>query len=451
MFQIFRNAFKVPDLRRRILFTVLMLVIFRFGAHIPVPYMSAGAMKSFMSSGGLDLFSLFNTFTGGAFEQATVFALGVSPYINASIIIQLLTVAIPALERLAKEGVEGRRKINKITRYVGIILALVQGAGLYVTLYNMGFDPAGGPNQAITNTTALGFFTIVLTFTAGTAFIVWLGELITDKGLGNGVSMIIFAGIVTSIPGGIFTLYAAFIANAANTTALVWGIGKFVLIAILAILAITFVVLFNTAERRIPVQYAKRVVGRKMYGGQNTNIPIKVVMGGVMPIIFASSIMAFPATIARLMGGGALPTEGLWYYVLGCLSAGLAKEWWTSVVYAVLYFILIIFFTYFYSSIQFNPVELANNIQKQGGSIPAIRPGKPTSDYINKVANRLNFAGAIFLGIVAIMPVVLGAIFGVPGLQIGGTSLLIMEGVALETVQQMESQMTVRHYKGFLE
>ncbi len=448
MFQIFRNAFKVPDLRRRILFTVLMLIIFRFGAHIPVPYMSADAMKAFMGNGGLDLFSLFNTFTGGAFEQATVFALGVSPYINASIIIQLLTVAIPALERLAKEGVEGRRKINKITRYLGIVLALVQGAGLYVTLYNMGIQYS---MTTISNTTPLGFFTIVLTFTAGTAFIVWLGELITEKGLGNGVSMIIFAGIVTSIPGGILSLYNSFIANAANTTALALGIGKFVLIAILAILAITFVVLFNTAERRIPVQYAKRVVGRKMYGGQNTNIPIKVVMGGVMPIIFASSIMAFPATIARLMGGGALPTEGLWYYVLGCLSAGLATEWWTSVVYAVLYFILIIFFTYFYSSIQFNPIELANNIQKQGGSIPAIRPGKPTSDYINKVANRLNFAGAIFLGIIAIMPVVLGAIFGVPGLQIGGTSLLIMEGVALETVQQMESQMTVRHYKGFLE
>jgi preprotein translocase subunit SecY len=231
----------------------------------------------------------------------------------------------------------------------------------------------------------------------------------------------------------------------------VWGIVKFALIAVLAILAITFVVLFNQAERRIPVQYAKRVVGRKMYGGQNTNIPIKVVMGGVMPIIFASSIMAFPATIVRLVSGGNMPQTGFWSYVLGCLSAGYSSAWWTSVVYAVLYFLLILFFTYFYSSIQFNPVELANNIQKQGGSIPAIRPGKPTSDYISKVSSRLNFAGAIFLGIVAIMPVVLGAVFNVPGLQIGGTSLLIMEGVALETVQQIESQMTMRHYKGFLE
>ena len=447
MFQIFRNAFRVPDLRRRILFTLFALVIFRLGAHIPVPYLVPGAMKEFLSGGGLDLFSLFNTFTGGAFEQATVFALGVSPYINASIIIQLLTVAIPALERLSKEGVEGRKKINKITRYLGIILALVQGAGLYVTLYNMGFDPAGGANRLIANTTALGFSTIVLTFTAGTAFIVWLGEQITEKGLGNGVSMIIFAGIIVGIPGGITSLYQNFLGAGVSVA----GIAKFAGIAILAILAITFVVLFNQAERRIPVQYAKRVVGRKMYGGQNTNIPIKVVMGGVMPIIFASSIMAFPATIVRLMNGGAMPQSGVWYYVLGCLSAGLAKEWWTSVVYAVIYFLLILFFTYFYSSIQFNLVELANNIQKQGGSIPAIRPGKPTRDYISRVSSRLNFAGAIFLGIVAIMPVVLGAVFKVPSLQIGGTSLLIMEGVALETVQQIESQMTMRHYKGFLE
>lgn len=443
MFNVFKNAFRVPDLRRRILFTLLMLIIFRFGAHIPVPYMSSEAMKAFLGD-GLDLFSLFNTFTGGAFEQATVFALGVSPYINSSIIVQLLTVAIPALERLAKEGVEGRRKINKITRYLGIALALVQGAGLYVTLYNMGVQ---GNMTTIARTDALGFFTIVLTFAAGTAFIVWLGELITEKGLGNGVSMIIFAGIVSGIPSGIITLYQNFLGAGMN----VWGIVKFLLIAVLAVLAITFVVLFNNAERRIPVQYAKRVVGRKMYGGQNTNIPIKVVMGGVMPIIFASSIMAFPATIVRLATGGNMPQTGVWSYVLGCLSAGYRTEWWTSVVYAVLYFVLIIFFTYFYSSIQFNPVELANNIQKQGGSIPAIRPGKPTSDYITRVTSRLNFAGAIFLGIVAIMPVVLGAVFSIPALQIGGTSLLIMEGVALETVQQIESQMTMRHYKGFLE
>ena len=442
MFETFKNAFKIPDLRRRIFFTLLMLVVFRFGAHIPVPYLSADAMKAFLSGGGLDLFSLFNAFTGGAFANATVLALGVSPYINASIIIQLLTVAIPALERLAKEGVEGRKKINKITRYVGILLALIQGAGLYVTLYNMGVT---GGVTTITQTNIVGFLTIVLTFTAGTAFIVWLGELITEKGLGNGVSMIIFAGIVTSIPGGISNIWMQFFADGASVKDIAIAAG----IIILVVAAIAFVVLFNSAERRIPVQYSKRVVGRKMYGGQSTNIPIKVVSGGVMPIIFASSIMAFPSTIVRLMSGGNMPTDGIGYTILSMLSAGMGP-WWCDVIYAVLYFLLIIFFTYFYASIQFNPIEIANNIKKNGGFIPAIRPGKPTSDYIQKVSSRLNLAGAIFLGIIAILPVVAGAIFGINSLQIGGTSLLIMEGVALETVQQIESQMVMRHYKGFL-
>ena len=442
MFETFKNAFKIPDLRRRIFFTLMMLVVFRFGAHIPVPYLSADAMKAFLQGGGLDLFSLFNAFTGGAFANATVLALGVSPYINASIIIQLLTVAIPALERLAKEGVEGRKKINKITRYVGILLALIQGAGLYVTLYNMGVT---GGVTTITQTNIVGFLTIVLTFTAGTAFIVWLGELITEKGLGNGVSMIIFAGIVTSIPGGISNIWMQFFADGASVKDIAIAAG----IIILVVAAIAFVVLFNSAERRIPVQYSKRVVGRKMYGGQSTNIPIKVVSGGVMPIIFASSIMAFPSTIVRLMSGGNMPSEGLGYTILSMLSAGMGP-WWCDVIYSVLYFLLIIFFTYFYASIQFNPIEIANNIKKNGGFIPAIRPGKPTSDYIQKVSSRLNLAGAIFLGIIAILPVVAGAIFGINSLQIGGTSLLIMEGVALETVQQIESQMVMRHYKGFL-
>ena len=359
---------------------------------------------------------------------------------------QLLTVAIPALERLAKEGAEGRKKINKITRYVGIALAFVQGAGLYVTLHNMGVqDPT---IQPIANEGWQTFFLIVLTFVAGTAFIVWLGELITEKGLGNGISMIIYAGIVSRIPAGIVTIYNNYLAPGAFS---IKGAIISIAILVIAILAVTLVVLFNTAERKIPVQYAKRVVGRKMYGGQSTNIPIKVVSGGVMPIIFASSIMAFPATIVRLVTGGNIPTSGLWNTVLGCLSAGLSPVWWTYIVYAALYFLLIIFFTYFYSSIQFNPIELANNMKKSGGYIPGYRPGKPTSDFIGKVSSRLNFAGALFLGVVAVMPIVIGAAFGIQGLQIGGTSLLIMEGVALETVQQMESQMVMRHYKGFLE
>jgi preprotein translocase subunit SecY len=445
MFSTIKNAFKIPDLRKRIFFTLMMLIVFRFGAHIPVPGLSADAMKAFLGD-GLDLFSMFNVFTGGAFSNATVMAMGVSPYINASIIVQLLTVAIPALERMAKEGVEGRKKLNKITRYLGIILAFVQGSGLYVTLHNMGVENPG--LTPIQNEGVLSYFLIVLTFTAGTAFIVWLGELITEKGLGNGVSMIIYAGIVSSIPAGASSIYKQFLAPGVIS---VKGVILSVAILVVAILAITLVVLFNTAERKIPVQYAKRVVGRKMYGGQSTNIPIKVVMGGVMPIIFASSIMAFPATIVRLVSGGKLPTSGPWLHVLGCLSAGLSNQWWTYLVYAVLYFLLIIFFTYFYSSIQFNPIELANNMKKSGGYIPGYRPGKPTSDFINKVSSRLNFAGALFLGVIAVLPIVVGAVFGIQGLQIGGTSLLIMEGVALETVQQIESQMVMRHYKGFLE
>ncbi len=448
MLQTLRNAWKIPELRRRLLFTLFMLIIFRFGAHIPVPFLSAEAMSTFLEAGGTDLFSLFDVFTGGAFSQATVMALGVSPYINASIIVQLLTVAIPALERLAKEGVEGRKKINKITRYVGIVLAFVQGAGLYVTLHNMGVQ---GGIQAIAQPegipSALVFFVIVLTFTAGTAFIVWLGEIITEKGIGNGVSLIIFAGIVSRIPTAAYGIYANYLKGDVS----VKGIIAVVALVILIVAAITFVVFFSESERRIPIQYAKRVVGRKMYGGQSTNIPIKIAAGGVMPIIFASSIMAFPATIVRLISGGNMPTSGVGYYILGCLSAGYATAWWTSLVYSILYFLLIIFFTYFYSTIQFNPIEIANNVKKSGGFIPGIRPGKPTSDYISKTSSRLNLIGSIFLGIIAVLPVVIGAVFNLQGLQIGGTSLLIVEGVALESVRQIESQMVMRHYKGFLE
>ena len=427
MLQTLKNAWKIPDLRRRILFTLMMLIVFRFGAHIPVPYLTADAMQAFLGNGGTDLFSLFDVFTGGAFSNATVMAMGVSPYINASIIVQLLTVAIPSLERLAKEGLEGRKKINKITRYLGIALAFIQGAGLYVTLYNMSVTNG---LDAIKNPSVLTFFVIVLTFTAGTAFIIWLGELITEKGLGNGVSLIIFAGIVSRIPSAAYGIYNQFLGAGLNAKGLIFVAA----IIVVAIAAITFVVFFSEAERRIPVQYAKRVVGRKMYGGQSTNIPIKVAAGGVMPIIFASSIMAFPATIVRLVSGGNMPSA-----------------WWTSLVYAILYALLILFFTYFYSSIQFNPIELANNMKKSGGYIPGIRPGKPTSDYIGKISSRLNLVGAFFLAIIAILPVIVGAIFNVTALQIGGTSLLIMEGVALETVRQIESQMTMRHYKGFLE
>lgn len=443
MFNTIRNAFKIPDLRKRLWFTILMMIVFRFGAHIPVPFLSKEAMQAFLS-GGTDLFSLFDVFTGGAFSNATVMAMGVSPYINASIIVQLLAVAIPSLERLSKEGLEGRKKLNKITRYLGIALAFIQGAGLYVTLHNIGVT---NNIEAIRNEGVLTFFVITLTFTAGTAFIVWLGELITEKGIGNGVSLIIFAGIVSRIPTAAVSIYRSYLAHGVRS---LMNVSLAIAILIIAIAAIVLVVLFDSAERRIPVQYAKRVVGRKMYGGQSTNIPVKVVMGGVMPIIFASSIMAFPATIVRLATGNSLPQTGIWYRVLGCLSAGYGPGW-TDAVYSVLYFLLIIFFTYFYSAIQFNPIEMANNMKKSGGYIPGYRPGKPTSDYISKVASRLNLTGAIFLGIIAVLPVVVGAVFNISGMQIGGTSLLIMEGVALESVRQIESQMVMRNYKGFLE
>lgn len=445
MLETIRNAWKIPDLRRRIIFTLFMLIIFRFGAHIPVPYLSADAMKQFLNPGenGMDLFNLFDTFTGGAFQNATVLAMGVSPYINASIIIQLLAVAIPSLEKLSKEGLEGRKKLNKITRYLGIVLAFVQGAGLYVTLWNMN---AQGLN-AIVNPSFITFMVIVLTFTAGTAFIVWIGEQITEKGLGNGVSMIIFAGIITRIPSAAVSLYNNYVMRDGSFSPMgtVWA----AVIVVIAVAAIALVVFFTNAERRIAVQYAKRVVGRKMYGGQSTNIPIKVAAGGVMPIIFASSIMAFPGTIVRLLKGGQVPGTGIGGTILNCLSS--TGPIWTTVVYGVLYFLLIIFFTYFYSTIQFNPIEMSNNIKKSGGYIPGIRPGKPTSDFIAKITSRLNMIGSLFLGIIAVLPIIIGAVTHNSGIQIGGTSLLIMVGVALETVTQIESQMVMRHYKGFLE
>ena len=443
MFNTIKSALKIPDLRRRLWFTLMMMIVFRFGAHVPVPFLTKDAMAAFMS-GGTDLFSLFDVFTGGAFANATVMALGVSPYINASIIVQLLTVAIPALERLTKEGVEGRKKINRITRYLGIILAFVQGAGLYVTLHNIGVTSG---ITAIKNESTLTFFIITLTFTAGTAFIVWLGELITEKGIGNGVSLIIFAGIVSRIPSAAVSIYNTYLVSGVRSMK---NVALAIAVIVIALAAMVLVVLFDSAERRIPVQYAKRVVGRKMYGGQSTNIPIKVVSGGVMPIIFASSIMAFPATIVRLATSNNLPSSGIWYRVLGCFSASYGPGW-TDFVYAALYFLLIIFFTYFYSAIQFNPIEMANNIKKSGGYIPGYRPGKPTSDYISKVSTRLNLAGAIFLGIIAVLPIIIGSVFHITGMQIGGTSLLIMEGVALESVRQIESQMIMRNYKGFLE
>lgn len=405
------------------LYTLLMIFIFRLGTFIPVPGLKSGALQSLLGDGN-NLFSLLDAFSGGAFANATIFAMSITPYVNSSIIMQLLTVAIPSLERLAKEGEEGRKIIAKWTRYVTVILAFIQATGLYFALRNV-----------ITNQGVGGYITLVATFTAGTAFLMWLGEEITEKGVGNGISIIIFAGIVSRIPTMITNIIANFEAGSLN----VW---QLIAIVVIAVVMVAFVVFIDNAERRIPVQYAKRMVGRKMYGGQSSHIPIKVAMAGVIPIIFAMSIMTFPSTIMGFMGYNPSATT-FW-----------GKFWRlftnTSWVYVVLYFLLIIFFTYFYTAIQFNPIEIANNMKRNGGFVPGIRPGKPTSDYINKILTRITLAGAIFIGIIAIFPMILGMIMQV-NLSIGGTSMLIVVGVALETVKQIESQMLMRHYKGFLE
>ena len=424
MLQVLRNAWKIPDLRKKMLYTLLLLVIFRFGSYIPVPWLDSNVLKQLVENSSNTIFGIMNTFSGGAFENATIFAMSITPYINASIIIQLLTVAIPALERLSKEGEEGRKKIQDIIRYVTIALGFIQAAGLYIGLRN---------SNAVTNPGFLTFITITASFTAGTAFLMWLGEQITEKGVGNGISMLIFAGIVARIPTMARQVWNNYHSN--------WI--AIVIILAFAVLMIGLIVIFNDAERRIPVQYAKRVVGRKMYGGQSTHIPIKVTMAGVIPIIFAMSIMAFPGTISALINPNA--TSGFAGWIAKFFSQ--SNPW-----YAVIYFLLIIAFTYFYTSITFNPIEVSNNIKRNGGFIPGIRPGKPTSDFITRILSRITFVGSIFLGIVAIIPIILAMINpGLSGVALGGTSLLIVVGFALETVKQLESQMLMRHYKGFLE
>lgn len=430
MLQTIKNAWKIPDLRKKLIFTLLMIVIFRFGSIIPVPFLSPDIIQGFIEQGGEDsLLNLLNTFSGGAFSQATIFAMSITPYINSSIIMQLLTVAIPALERISKEGMEGRKKIAQWSRYVTVILAIIQAWGLYMALRGSITVPGIVPRF-------LAATTIILTFTAGTAFLMWLGEQITDKGIGNGISMIIFAGIVSRGPELVLAIKNYMELGTLNI------IGVLVILVV-AIVVVAFVVLMNDAERRIPVQYSKRVVGRKVYGGQSTHIPIKVSGAGVMPIIFAMSIMAFPSTIAGFFGKTAANTDGFWGFILNILSS---NHWF----YGVLYFLLILFFTYFYVAIQYNPIEMANQMKKNGGFIPGIRPGKTTSDFISKSMSRITLAGAIFLGLIAVLPIFMSQVAGL-NISIGGTSLLIVVGVALETVKQMESQMVMRHYKGFLD
>lgn len=426
MFDTIRNAWKIVDLRKKLIYTFIMLIIFRLGSTIPVPLINPDMLEQ-MFTGDNTMFGFIDIVSGGAFKNATIFAMSITPYINSSIIMQLLCVAIPALERLQKEGEEGRKKIGQFMRYGTVVLAIIQAVGLYFLLKS---------SNAITNPGWQSAIVIITTFTAGTAFLMWLGEQITEKGVGNGISLIIFAGIVSRIPDMAKTLYASVESGALN-----WLMVAVILV--FALLIIAFVVMMNEAERRLPVQYAKRVVGRKMYGGQSTHIPIKVAGAGVIPIIFAMSIMAFPGTIASFFGKTA-QSGGFWGAFLWVFSG---QSW----IYAVLYFLLIIFFTYFYTAIQFNPIEMSNNMKKNGGFIPGIRPGRPTSDYIARVLSRVTLAGAFFLAFIAVIPIFMNLGLQISNFSIGGTSLLIVVGVALETVQNMESQMLMRHYKGFLE
>jgi len=451
-----RKAWDIPELRKKIIFTLLILLIFRIGNAITVPYVDTATLSSYLNSQTTTILGLYNVMSGGAFAQATVFALSIQPYINSSIIIQLLTVAIPALERLAKEGgEEGRKKIQSITRYATVAIAILQAFGYYMIMkrYDILTDQGIWPALVI-----------IVSFIAGSSFVMWMGEQVTEFGIGNGISIILFAGIMSRVPSMVSGMYEGVITwsgvrsgalteqtlldagyTATNAKYMLeqalapWSV-VLILVGILAL--IVFIVFINSAERRIPVQYAKRQVGRKMYGGQTSTLPMKVNMSGVLPIIFAQSIASLPSTIMAFTSVG---EEGSFSYKL---SQFLDTK---SVLYMVVYFILIIGFSYFYSTIQFNPVEIANNLKKQGGFIPGFRPGKPTVDFIRKVLNKVTLFGAIYLGIVAMVPLLAGMVIKHSSLGIGGTSVIIIVGVALETVRALESQMLMRQYKGFLE
>ena len=422
MIKTLKNAWSIPELRKKILFTLMILMLFRIGNVIPVPYIDVEMLGDYFDTTlSNTILGLYNAMSGSAFSQATVFALGIQPYINSSIIIQLLTVALPPLERLAKEGgEEGKKKIEQITRYTTVGLGLLMGWAYYAMLVNYGnsgFD-------IITKGGLLPALVIILAFAAGSAVVMWMGEQITEHGIGNGISMILFANIVSRLP-----------AMLGNALQLGW-IAIVVLLGAAAL--ILFIIFINDAERRIPIQYAKRVVGRKIYGGQNTNLPIKVAMSGVMPVIFAQSICSLPATVCTFMGWNGWAYKNLW-----------SSDTW---FYCVFYGLMIFFFSWFYSTIQYDPIEISNNLKKNGGFIPGFRPGKPTGDFIKKVINKIVVFGAVYLTIVALLPIVAGNLIeGVKNLAIGGTSIIIVVGVALETVKALEAQMLMRHYKGFLD
>ena len=424
MFKTLQNAWRIPELRKKLLFTLLILLLYRVGNVIPVPYIDVAMLSNYFESTlSNTILGLYNAMSGSAFSQATVFALSIQPYINASIIIQLLTIAIPALERMAKEGgEEGKKKIERITRYTTVGLGLLMGWAYYQMLNSY----ASSGYAIITKEGFLPALVIILAFTAGSAVVMWLGEQITEYGIGNGISMILFANIISSIPAAIGTM-----------TGLKWWANIIIVVGMAAL--VLFIVFINDAERRIPIQYAKRVVGRKIYGGQNTNLPIKVAMSGVMPVIFAQSICSIPATVCTFAGW----TNGWWYN-----NVWSSSSW----IYCVIYALMIFFFSWFYSTIQYDPVEIANNLKKNGGFIPGFRPGKPTADFIKKVINKIVVFGAVYLTIVCLIPIIAGNVVdGVKNLAIGGTSVIIVVGVALETVKALEAQMLMRHYKGFLD
>ncbi|MBQ1690976.1 MAG: preprotein translocase subunit SecY [Firmicutes bacterium] len=418
------QAWKIPELRTKILYTLMMLLIFRIGSNIPVPNMNRAALAE-LFTGETGLFDLFDLFSGGSFSNFTIFALSITPYITASIIVQLLTMAFPYFENLAKQGVEGRKKMAQITRYMTVVLAVVQAIGLTVGLFR----------RAIIDTSIFSIIVVILVLTAGTAFLMWLGEKINDNGIGNGISLLIFAGIVDRIPSAIRSLATQYTSGSMSLITII-------LLVVAAVLVIAGVVLIQEGTRKVPVQYAKRVVGRKMYGGQSTHIPIKVNQSGVIPIIFALSLLQFPLTITYFTAAD----SGFTTFINKYLSPNGNPGVW---IYAILNIVLIIFFTYFYNQITFNPLEVADNLKANGGFIPGIRPGKATSDYLQKVTSRITVVGAIFLAAIATLPTILSTLTGLR-LHFGGTSLLIAVGVALETVRALENQMLMRNYQGFL-
>lgn len=434
MLKTIRNAWSIPDLRKKLLFTLMIIIVFRIGSVIPVPFLDMSALATAMNgmNEGNTMLAYLNTLSGGAFANATLFAMGVTPYINSSIIMQLLTVAIPPLERMAKEGEAGRRKIGTITRYVTVGLGLIQGGAYWfylhksgVTVYTEGFS------------LVFSAIVIILVFTAGTALMMWLGEQINSNGIGNGISILLFAGIVAQLPYTLSMLGQFWELAGKGSTQFYFLVPLWIVIFVAIVWVITFM---QDSERRIPIQYAKRVVGRKMYGGQSSHLPIKVALGGVLPIIFASSILSIPGTINLF----AKVKDGFW----GAFFNAFDTSGW---LYNVLYFILIIMFAYFYTTIQYNPIEMANNLKSNNGTIPGIRPGAPTADYIRNILSRITLIGALFLAVIALVPSIYGSATGMGRMAIGGTSIIILVGVALETVKQLESQMMMRHYKGFLD